>query len=186
MAGKKEEDVTKAAPAAEPDEKPGAPVEDVERSDRAEGAHALVKHYMWWSMGTGLIPFPLLDLGALAGVQLKMLHRLSGHYEVEFSENRGKSLISALVGTLTAETFRRSSFTSFLKSVPFLGFIGSISMPIYSGAVSYAVGKVFIMHFESGGTLLDFDPKKFKGYFAELYNKGKEVIQKANPKAKAA
>jgi uncharacterized protein (DUF697 family) len=151
----------------EPDEVPGdtkkvAPVKHV-------------KKYMWWSMGAGLIPIPLLDLGVVAGVQLKMLHGLSQHYDVKFKENAGKSIIAALTGTLTADALRGSTLTSFIKSIPLVGVIGSVSMPIYTGAITYAIGKVFIQHFESGGTFLDFDPQKVKDYFAKLYEDGKKV-----------
>jgi uncharacterized protein (DUF697 family) len=116
---------------------------------------------------------PWLDVGALAGVQLKMLHRLSEHYEVKFSENYGKSIIATLMGTITADSLKRGAFTSFIKSIPLIGVIGMVSMPIYAGATTYAIGKVFIQHFESGGTFLDFDSKKVKNHFAELFEEGK-------------
>ena len=48
-------------------------------------------------------------------------------------------------------------------------------MPIYSGAATWAIGKVFIQHFASGGTFLDFDPQKVKDYFRNLFEQGKEV-----------
>jgi hypothetical protein len=54
-----------------------------------------------------------------------------------------------------------------------LGLIWStISYPVAAGASTYAVGKVFMLHFESGGTLLDFDPAKMKNYYRETYRKG--------------
>lgn len=140
-----------------------------------------VKKYMWWSMGAGLIPVPLLDLGAVAGVQLKMLHRLSQNYGVKFKKNIGKSIIATLTGTITADVLRRSALTSFIKSIPLVGFIGSVSMPIYAGAITYAIGKVFIQHFESGGTFLDFDPQKVKDYFAKLYEDGKKMAADLKP-----
>ena len=49
-------------------------------------------------------------------------------------------------------------------------------MPAAAGASTYAVGQVFIQHFESGGTFLDFDPDKVKAYFAEQVEKGKLVV----------
>ncbi len=44
-----------------------------------------------------------------------------------------------------------------------------------SGASTYAIYKVFIQHFESGGTFLDLDPSKVKSYFSEQFTKGKAV-----------
>lgn len=157
------------------------PTEGVEENKLAV-AHKLSHRYTLWSMGAGLIPLPLVDIGVLAGIQLKMLHRLSGHYGVKFSENAGKSIIAALLGTITTDSLRTSTFTSFVKSLPLVGFIGAISMPIYAGATTYAIGKVFIQHFESGGTFLDFDYKKVKDYFAKQYEEGKLAVSKLKPK----
>ena len=47
--------------------------------------------------------------------------------------------------------------------------------PIVMGASTYAVGKVFVQHFEMGGTLLDFDPTKTKEFFAREYKEGQKV-----------
>ena len=37
------------------------------------------------------------------------------------------------------------------------------------------MGSVFVQHVESGGTLLDFDPKKMREYFSGKLEEGKEV-----------
>ena len=41
--------------------------------------------------------------------------------------------------------------------------------------MAYAIGHIFIQHFEAGGTLLTFQPAKMKTYFDELYTNGREV-----------
>jgi uncharacterized protein (DUF697 family) len=90
-----------------------------------------------------------------------MLRRLSQIYEVQFSENRGKSLIAALAGALlpSASTI---GIVSSVKAVPFLGsIVGGLAMPVLSAGAAYAIGQAFIKHFESGGTLLDFNPPDF-------------------------
>ena len=144
---------------------------------KSDQANKVVKTYMYWSMGAGLIPIPYVDMLTVSGVQLKMLSELSKIYEIEFSENRGKSVVAALLGGVTAEALARSTFTSYIKSIPVIGVLGSLSMPLYSGAATYAIGKVFIQHFATGGTFLDFDPQKVKDYFADLYNQGKNIAK---------
>ncbi len=140
-------------------------------------ANAVVKKYMWWSMGAGLIPIPLVDIASVSGVQLKMLSELSKLYEVKFSENAGKSIIGALLGGISADALSKSYITSMIKAIPIIGAVGAVSMPIYSGAATWAIGKVFIQHFASGGTFLDFDPKKVKDYFVNLYKQGQEIAK---------
>jgi uncharacterized protein (DUF697 family) len=64
-----------------------------------------------------------------------------------------------------------------LKAIPGVGgLIGMVASPALAGASTYALGKVFIQHFESGGTLLDFDPAKMKAYYASQYEEGKQVV----------
>lgn len=52
------------------------------------------------------------------------------------------------------------------------------AMSAISGAITYAIGQVFIQHFESGGTFLDFDPKKVKEYFMEQFEEGNKTVGK--------
>ena len=106
-------------------------------------------------------------------VQLKMMNRLSLHYGIEFSENRGKSIVTALLGSITADSFKRGLLTKFIKTIPFIRLLTPFTMPVYSAAVTYAVGKLFIHHFESGGTFIDFDPHSVKNLFAQLLKEGK-------------
>ena len=41
----------------------------------------------------------------------------------------------------------------------------------------YAMGQLFVQHFESGGTFLTFDPEKVRGHYAELFEEGKELAK---------
>ncbi len=144
-------------------------------SEKLPGATSILNKYIWWSMGAGLLPVPMLDMAVLTAAQLKMLHDISKHYEIEFSENIGKSIVATLVGTVTVDYAAKSTMNSWLKTIPVIGIIGHLSVPVYSGAMSYAIGKIFIQHFESGGTFLDFDPDKVKEYFAKLFRQGKNI-----------
>ncbi len=44
-----------------------------------------------------------------------------------------------------------------------------LTVPTFAAASTYAVGKIFVQHFESGGTVLSFNPDKVRDYYeAEL------------------
>lgn len=148
---------------------------DAENQLREIKAAKIVKRNMLWSMGAGLIPMPIVDVGVMSAVQLKMLAALSRLYQVPFCKNAGKSAIATLLGFVTANSLRGSVVTSFLKALPGVGFLGSVSMPIYSGAVTYAIGKLFVQHFESGGTFLTFKPYKVKEHFEKLCEEGQAI-----------
>lgn len=120
---------------------------------RLEGARKIVKNYSMWSAGAGLVPIPLVDMAAVAALELKMLKSLSAHYGIEFQTQRAKSVVSSLIGGVHGGLITGS----ILKLVPFAGSSLLALTPFASGAITYAIGTVFIQHFESGGTLLDFD-----------------------------
>ncbi|MCB2198619.1 DUF697 domain-containing protein [bacterium] len=139
----------------------------------ADASKKIVKNYMWWSMGAGLIPVPLVDMAAVTGVQMKMVADISKEYDVKFSENRSRSIIISLLGSLVPNAFARGFVGSLLKALPLVGTIaGTLSMSLFSGAATYAIGQVFVQHFELGGTLLDFDADKMKAYFEEQFKEG--------------
>ena len=70
----------------------------------------------------------------------------------------------------------RGVAASAVKLIPLVGSLsGMLALPIVAGASTYALGKVFVVHFETGGTLLDFDPEKTREYFAAKYKEGQKV-----------
>ncbi|MBF0230130.1 MAG: DUF697 domain-containing protein [Desulfamplus sp.] len=143
-------------------------------NERLEQSRKIVKDYMWWSMGAGLIPLFVVDIAAVTGVQLKMLSKLSKHYNIPFSNDRAKAIILSLLSTLSASTLAKGLLVSSIKTIPILGSLTTpFIMPTVSAAVTYSIGAVFIQHFESGGTLLDFDPEKTKEFFKLNFEESK-------------
>lgn len=146
---------------------------------RQERAEAIVRRNVYWALGAGAIPVPLLDFAAITGVQIKMLKQLSSEYEIPFLENKVKNLVSSLVSASLSVGTGTALIFSALKIIPFVGSAaGLVSVPIAAGGLTHATGKVFIQHFESGGTFLDFDPKKVRERFKREVEQGKEVAAK--------
>jgi uncharacterized protein (DUF697 family) len=104
---------------------------------RDEAASKLVDRFSLWSGAAGLIPLPIVDIVAVGGVQLEMLRRLSDIYGVPFVENRGKSLIASLAGSVlpaSTATTTAMGVTSALKSIPGIGTaISAFTMPVVLG-----------------------------------------------------
>src|SRR6476659_1996593 len=130
--------------------------------ERDEAASKLVDRFSLWSGAAGLIPIPFVDMAAVGGVQLQMLRRLSEIYGVPFSENRGKSVLASVAGAVipaSTATTTAVGVGSLVKSLPGVGTaIGALTMPVFSAGATYVIGKVFIQHFASGGTLLYYKP----------------------------
>lgn len=136
----------------------------------------LIRQHVWGSMAVGLIPIPLVDFAAVTGVQLNLLRSLAKEYNVRFFKDTGKNVLTALVGAGVPAVGSGPLALSLAKFIPVIGqTVGVVMMPILNAATTYAVGKVFVQHFASGGTFLTFNPDKVRAYYAEMLKEGKQV-----------
>ncbi len=146
------------------------------RVTRLTKAHETVKNYTIGAITVGFIPMPLVDMAALTALQLKMLHSVAKCYDIPFKKTLVKSILGSLVGGSAAVTIAMP-IGSLFKAVPVIGQTsGLMSTSTIGAASTYAIGKVFIAHFESGGTFLNFDAEKAKDHFKELYEEGKNFV----------
>ena len=136
-------------------------------------AEQIIRKNLIWAMGAGAIPVPLLDIAAVTAIQLDMLRELCRLHGAEYSEQSGKSLISALTASTTARIG-----ASALKVLPIIGWLGGIPMIVLSGASTYALGKVFDKYLAEEGTLHIPNLAEAKVYFKEFFELGKQVAQK--------
>ena len=136
-----------------------------------QGKHFAAQNIVKSHMATGgtmaLLPIPLFDFASLAGTQLNLLRRLSQHYNVDFDETTAKAvLVSLFCGVIPLVTI--VGLSSVAKIIPGIGSIGGgIGMSVLSGGIVYAVGQVFIKHFEQGGSLEDFESKEWVDTFKQ-------------------
>jgi len=138
------------------------------RAERLASAQTLARHYVLAAAGLALVPAPLADLLGVMALQVKLVHGLAGHYGVPFKASLAQSLLASLLSGASATLVGRA-LASLAKAVPGLGNLaGGGGMAVSFASVTYAVGAIFIQHFESGGTLLDFDPQKTKAVFRHV------------------
>ena len=131
-----------------------------------EAAESIVRKHVMLSMGGGLIPLPGVDVVAVTSIQLLMLRSLSKEYGVKFTENLGKHAIAGLVGGVGSASVASGGLGTLIKAVPLVGpILGGVTYSAVAGGTTYAIGQTFIAHFESGGTLLNFNAGKMKAYF---------------------
>jgi uncharacterized protein (DUF697 family) len=136
---------------------------------RQREAMSIVNTYMGWTSGASLLPAPLVDIALVTMIQIKMVADLAKLYEVPFSKNIAKTIIAGLLGSLVPVGLVRGT-SSLLKAIPGVGsLLGIISAPAFTSASTYAIGKLFIQHFENGGSLMDFDVKSKSGEFKEEF-----------------
>jgi len=138
-------------------------------SEKEQEAHKAIKKYIWWSAGVSMLPWVCVDMYAVGGVQLKMLADISKIYSVPFLKNIGKEAIASIGGFAVPHAIAFGKALSLFKAVPIVGtMVGSPAAAAFSVAYTWALGNIFIQHFESGGTFLNFDSEKVKDHFKTL------------------
>ena len=141
--------------------------------DRIEACEPLIQKHTAAAVAIGFLPLPLLDMAALVAVQLNLIRALGEHYGHELSDDLGRSLIASLVGGIATV-----SSASLLKAIPVIGtVIGGLSAPVLAGASTWALGRVFLLHFESGGTFLTLDPDKVRAHYEDEFVKGQSLMR---------
>lgn len=142
-----------------------------------------VKYHTWASAAMGIVPLPLVDVVGVTAIQLNMLRKLSKYYGIPFSKNVVKNILGSLLGAVVP-TGAGFPLASAAKAVPVIGTAaGVVALPVLAAASTYAVAKVFIQHFASGGTFLTFDPEKVKEYYAEMFKEGQKVASEMKAEA---
>ena len=153
-----------------------APLDPAARLARAEG---VIQRNVLWALGAGVVPFPIADLLAIIAVQVKMLKEMSDVYAVPFKEDLAKKLVASLLSGMGGVSVGAIVGMSVAKFIPFVGTtLGVVAVPVVAGACTHATGRVFVMHFESGGTFLDFDPNKVRDHFKAEFEAAKEKVTK--------
>lgn len=149
---------------------------------KAKHAETVIRNHVLFSMGAGVIPIPVVDIFAVGAMQLDMIRQLCKVYDVDFAETQGKAIVSSL----TTATLARIGAGSLAKMIPVIGsFIGGVTNAAMAGASTYALGQVFRIHFENGGTILDFDVDRLKKLYKEQFEKGKKVAEELRQQQEA-
>jgi uncharacterized protein (DUF697 family) len=157
-----------------------------EESNRQAEAQRIIKSKVGWATGAGLVPLPFLDLAAITAVQVRMVHQLAALYGVPFRVDAVKRIIGVIIGSGGA-VLVAAPVASMMKAFPVVGtFLSTFVEPAAAAASTYALGCVFMQHFESGGTLLNLDPDAMRQHYYEEYRKGHAQPTAAQETAAAA
>ncbi len=150
--------------------------------EKTKHAESVIRNHILFSMGAGVIPFPVVDIFAVSAAQLDMIRQLCRVYDVDFAETKGKAIVSSL----TTATLARMGAGSIVKMIPVVGtYLGGVTNAVMAGASTYALGNVFKIHFETGGTILDFDTERLKKLYKEQFEKGKKVAEELRQQQEA-
>ena len=136
-------------------------------------ANDIIRNHVLLAMGASMVPLPGADVIALSGIQMDLVRSLCSNYNVEFSQTQVKAAIGVMIGT----SITKLAAQRLLKFIPGVGsLIGGLALAGVSGASTFALGEVFKAHFESGGTLLNFDLEALKKRYTEMFSRGQQIV----------
>jgi uncharacterized protein (DUF697 family) len=150
-------------------------------------ADQTVKNWSQWATVAGFIPVPLLDLVAISSVQIKMIYDLCKVYDVPFEQRQVRAILSGLAGGGITTVASTAISGTLIKSVPIIGStLAAVTQPVMSYATTYAVGTIFVRHFESNGTLMSMSIDAIKSTYQEQVAYAKKMFLKKNAAEKSA
>lgn len=154
-----------------------------EVSPTTRHADAAVRTHAVGSAVVGAIPVGPLVMALLLALNLKMVHKLSRIYGVEFNEDLGRAAIFSFIGACGAGAIGGRVIWGLTALVPVAGqFIQAITVPVFAAGFTYGIGKLFTQHFASGGTFLDFHPEEVRDHFYAEFQKGAQLATESAKK----
>jgi len=153
-------------------------VERHEVLDREAKTDGLIKNHVMMASAASLVPVPLFDIAAITGVQLRLIAKLANLHGKSFSESAARNTIAGLVGGVFGHGAGILTAISLIKFVPGFGWmLGAVSLPVVAGASTYAIGRVYARHFESGGSVYDISVESVRAYYNEQLKKGRRLAR---------
>ncbi len=158
---------------------PGSPVPVPAAGPEVDlsAADRIIRRHVLAAMALGAVPVPIVDVVGVIAVQRKLIFDLTRLYRVRFVDNLAKTLVTTLIGGAAPVT-ATAGLASVVKGLPGVGsLVGGAGVAVVAGALTYAVGTLFVKHFESQGTLLDVDPHKMRAAFRAEFARGRRAAR---------
>jgi uncharacterized protein (DUF697 family) len=111
-------------------------------------ANRLVESHGTYAALGGLAPFPAANIAGVAAVVMRMLKQLSRLYQVHLDRDRTRSLIFAILGGAAPTGLGLATVSTIGLVAPAPAFLGLAVSALTAGAMTRAIGQVFIESFE--------------------------------------
>jgi len=153
-------------------------------TNRFDLGQQIINKWSKVSLLTIVLPNTVLEYIVISGIQLKMLRDMSKLYRIPFKVDAFKVILGSILGGSVAY-FLSDFYSGLVKSVPFVGKpIVFLTEPAIAYVTTYAVGFVFLEHFERQGSFDNIDLGQMK---ASIKNKIAEKYQELlNKKIKSS
>jgi uncharacterized protein (DUF697 family) len=138
----------------------------------------IVSLYSKIAAGVGVLPGGLLNFAAILAVQVTMVWKIANRFGHTDGKERIRGSVLSLIGSALPTGIGHGAGAA-LVAVPAVitgTMVYFLVTPVLAYAMTKAVGNAYIMHFESGGTLLTFDARAFADYFLKEFRKAGGIV----------
>jgi uncharacterized protein (DUF697 family) len=115
---------------------------------RALARQIVDRHRTYAAVG-GLLPVPVANIAGVTAIIMRMVKQLSGLYGVPFQHDRTRSAIISLIGGTVPTGFGAATASTLAVVMPAGALLGLAVSAVTAGALTRAIGLVFVEHFES-------------------------------------
>lgn len=137
-----------------------------------DAASEIISSSTKWSVVASLIPIPYLDIASLGVIQANMILDLSRVYDQPVSKRAVQSVVAVLFGTLAPSGAAQYALTASAKFIPGYGSaISAVTLATFGAAATFAIGKIFVRHYENGGTFDDFSATEVQADLKKEFSK---------------
>jgi uncharacterized protein (DUF697 family) len=119
---------------------------------RAIAGKIVERHRTYAAVG-GLVPVPVANIASVTAINLRMVQQLSVLYQVPFQRDRARAAIVSLIGGAAPSGFGMATSSALMWIVPGGMFVGLGVSALSAGALTRAIGQVFVESFENGAQL---------------------------------
>lgn len=124
------------------------------RSSKNKKARRILNKYTLIASGIGFIPGPLAGQIAVGGLLAKLMDDLCKIYGLSFSDHQIKITVTAILGGAHYDWISHYLIKYVRGYTPISASTGSLLLrPAVSGLLVYYIGKLFLLHLESGAWL---------------------------------
>jgi uncharacterized protein (DUF697 family) len=132
------------------DSAPSARLPDQFAAKRRSFANKIVERHRTYAAVGGLLPLPIVNIGAVTAANLRMVRQLSELYQVPFQRDRARAMIVSLIAGAVPTGFGFATSSTLMLIVPGGALFGLGVSAITAGALTRAIGQVFLESFETG------------------------------------
>jgi uncharacterized protein (DUF697 family) len=120
---------------------------------RRSCAEQIVKRHATLAGFGGIIPLPLVNIAGITAVILRMVRTLARLYGVPFERDKARSVVISLLGGTMPTGLAVATTSTLIYLIPGSNVVGLAVSSITAVACTRGIGRIFIDHFERGGTL---------------------------------